>query len=80
MRLTCCHVAAHIKDPSGWSHVVVAYEPVWAIGTGQTATPEQAQDVHKKLREWVSKNVAADVAKSLRILYGGTLYGAFDCQ
>jgi hypothetical protein len=54
-----------------WSRVVIAYEPVWAIGTGKTATPEQAQEVHDKLRKWLSANVSADVANSVRIIYGG---------
>jgi len=51
---------------------VLAYEPVWAIGTGMTATPEQAQDVHAFLRARVADNDAA-VAEGLRILYGGSM-------
>jgi len=50
---------------------VIAYEPVWAIGTGKTATPEQAQATHKSIRGWVTKNVSEAVGKSVRILYGG---------
>lgn len=57
---------------SKWSDVVIAYEPVWAIGTGKTATPEQAQEVHKALRGWLAKNVSPDVAAKTRIIYGGT--------
>jgi len=53
-------------------HGVVAYEPVWAIGTGVTATPEQAQEVHAFLRERVAKH-SAEVAAQLRILYGGSM-------
>ena len=56
---------------SDWSRVVIAYEPVWAIGTGKTATPDQAQEVHAALRKWLTDNVSADVANSTRILYGG---------
>ena len=56
---------------SDWSRVVIAYEPVWAIGTGKTATPAQAQEIHKSLRQWISDNVSPDVAKAVRILYGG---------
>ena len=56
---------------SDWSKVVIAYEPVWAIGTGRTASPEQAQEVHESLRKWLNVNVSSDVAKSVRILYGG---------
>ena len=50
---------------------MIAYEPVWAIGTGKTATPDQAQEMHASLRKWLSDNVSPDVAKSVRILYGG---------
>lgn len=63
-------IANVVKD---WSRVVLAYEPVWAIGTGKTATPEQAQAVHKSLREWLSKNVSAEVAQNVRIQYGGSV-------
>jgi triosephosphate isomerase len=52
-----------------WSNVVLAYEPVWAIGTGKTATPEQAQDVHQKLRAWMKTKVSESVANSVRIIY-----------
>lgn len=58
---------------SDWSRVVLAYEPVWAIGTGKTATPEQAQQVHQDLRKWLKENVSAQVAASVRILYGGSV-------
>ena len=51
---------------------IIAYEPVWAIGTGRTATPEQAQEVHAMIRERVAARDAA-VAKGLRILYGGSV-------
>ena len=52
---------------------MIAYEPVWAIGTGKTASPEQAQEVHEKIREWLKNTVNADVAKKTRIIYGGEL-------
>ncbi|XP_053547805.1 triosephosphate isomerase [Bombina bombina] len=65
-------IADNVKD---WSHVVLAYEPVWAIGTGKTATPQQAQEVHLKLREWLKKHVSEEVAKSTRIIYGGSVTG-----
>jgi triosephosphate isomerase len=51
---------------------VIAYEPVWAIGTGVTATPEQAQDVHDYIRKRVAQH-SADVAAGVRILYGGSM-------
>jgi|TARA_B110000438_G_scaffold283259_1_gene311102 triosephosphate isomerase len=54
-------------------HLVIAYEPVWAIGTGKTATPEMAQDVHKMIRDWLKKRFNATVAGKIRILYGGSM-------
>ncbi len=56
-----------------WSKVVLAYEPVWAIGTGVTASPAQAQEVHAQLRQWLSENVSPDVANTTRIIYGGSV-------
>jgi triosephosphate isomerase len=53
--------------------IVIAYEPVWAIGTGKTATPQIAADAHKVIRSEVAKLVGAEVADSLRILYGGSV-------
>ncbi|OVA05928.1 Triosephosphate isomerase [Macleaya cordata] len=61
---------------SNWADVVLAYEPVWAIGTGKVASPAQAQEVHAELRAWLSKNVSADVASTTRIIYGGSVNGA----
>lgn len=51
---------------------IIAYEPIWAIGTGKTATPQQAQDVHRFIRETVGK-VSEQVASKIRILYGGSV-------
>lgn len=53
--------------------IAIAYEPIWAIGTGNTATPKQAQEVHSFIRETISKLYGESVAKSLRILYGGSV-------
>lgn len=58
---------------SNWADVVIAYEPVWAIGTGKVATPEQAQEVHAAVRDWLKTNVSPDVASSVRIIYGGSV-------
>ena len=58
---------------SDWSRIVIAYEPVWAIGTGKAATPEIAQDAHMAVRAWVAQNVNQDVADEVRILYGGSV-------
>jgi triosephosphate isomerase (TIM) len=53
--------------------LTIAYEPVWAIGTGRTATPEQAQEVHAELRAWLAERFGPDVAETVRILYGGSV-------
>ncbi|CAO1311082.1 unnamed protein product [Diamesa serratosioi] len=66
-------IAAQVKD---WTNVVVAYEPVWAIGTGKTATPAEAQEVHAALRKWLIENVSPAVSASLRIQYGGSVTAA----
>ena len=54
---------------------ILAYEPVWAIGTGRTATPEQAQEVHHFVRDWVGKTFNAAASAMVRILYGGSVKG-----
>jgi len=56
-----------------WSKIVVAYEPVWAIGTGKVATTEQAQEVHKGIREWIGKELGSEAAEKTRIIYGGSV-------
>ena len=62
-----------------WKNVVIAYEPVvlfnkvWAIGTGVVATPEQAQETHADIRNWISSNVSPRVAETIRIMYGGSV-------
>ncbi|KAF2789992.1 Triosephosphate isomerase [Melanomma pulvis-pyrius CBS 109.77] len=63
-------VADKVKD---WSKIVVAYEPIWAIGTGKVATTEQAQEVHAAIREWLKKEVSSEAAEKTRILYGGSV-------
>ncbi|MBI5866683.1 MAG: triose-phosphate isomerase [candidate division Zixibacteria bacterium] len=54
-------------------HVVIAYEPVWAIGTGKVATVQQAGDVHRFIRGWISKAHSPEAASRIRILYGGSV-------
>ncbi|MQL83464.1 hypothetical protein Taro_015964 [Colocasia esculenta] len=61
---------------TNWADVVIAYEPVWAIGTGKVATPAQAQEVHFDLRKWLEANVSTEVASSTRIIYGGSVNAA----
>lgn len=53
--------------------IIIAYEPVWAIGTGKTATPEQAQEVHAQIRSLVNKQFGDDVSSNVRIQYGGSV-------
>jgi len=62
--------------PEDWANVAIAYEPVWAIGTGLTATPEMAQETHADIREWIRKNVSDEIATATRIQYGGSMKGA----
>jgi triosephosphate isomerase len=64
-----------LKDVSGEAmrQVVIAYEPVWAIGTGQTATPEQAEEVHAFIRTLLAELYNTDLAQTVRILYGGSV-------
>jgi triosephosphate isomerase (TIM) len=68
-------VTGGLKDLSAddMKKVVIAYEPVWAIGTGRTATPEQANEVHALIRQKVKGLYSADIAESLRLQYGGSV-------
>lgn len=56
-----------------FNHIILAYEPVWAIGTGETATPEQAQDMHAFIRKTLASKYGEEVAESVSILYGGSV-------
>jgi triosephosphate isomerase len=60
-------------DAAAWGRLTLAYEPVWAIGTGRTATPAQAQEVHLLLRRLLRSMAGSDVAAALRLLYGGSV-------
>ena len=60
-------------DKSAWESIVLAYEPVWAIGTGETASPEQAQEMHEFIRETIRKAYGSDIANDVSILYGGSV-------
>ncbi|CAI2722657.1 unnamed protein product [Schistosoma spindalis] len=69
-------IANKIKSADEWKRVVVAYEPVWAIGTGKVATPQQAQEVHNFLRKWFKTNAPSGVDEKIRIIYGGSVTAA----
>ncbi len=60
-------------EAKDWDHIVLAYEPVWAIGTGETASPEQVQEMHEFIRETVRKAFGSDIAEDVSILYGGSV-------
>jgi len=62
--------------PTDWANIVIAYEPVWAIGTGVVASPEQAQEVHNNIRAFLASSVSSEVAETTRIIYGGSVTGA----
>eukprot|EP00416_Gambierdiscus_australes_P036290 CAMPEP_0171093264 /NCGR_PEP_ID=MMETSP0766_2-20121228/38979_1 /TAXON_ID=439317 /ORGANISM="Gambierdiscus australes, Strain CAWD 149" /LENGTH=249 /DNA_ID=CAMNT_0011551683 /DNA_START=51 /DNA_END=800 /DNA_ORIENTATION=- len=63
-------VLPKIKD---WDQIVLAYEPVWAIGTGKVATPDQAEETHANIRKFLETKVGAEVAAKVRIQYGGSV-------
>ena len=72
-------VEAQIKNAlfhlpaSAWEHIVLAYEPVWAIGTGETASPEQAQEMHAFIRKTIANHYSTELADQVSILYGGSV-------
>jgi triosephosphate isomerase len=79
--LTCLATTASVLPASlssnnspieAFKNIIIAYEPVWAIGTGVTATPQQAQDTHAYIRELLAQS-DADIAQSTPILYGGSM-------
>lgn len=60
-------------NPSDWTSIVLAYEPVWAIGTGETASPDQAQEMHHFIRKTIADKYGHSVANQVSILYGGSV-------
>jgi len=60
-------------NAAAWGNVVLAYEPVWAIGTGETASPEQAQEMHAFIRNLIEKKYNSKIAENVSILYGGSV-------
>ncbi|KAL1955416.1 hypothetical protein VTO42DRAFT_8572 [Malbranchea cinnamomea] len=65
-------VASHLS-PEQWSKVVIAYEPIWAIGTGKVATTAQAQEVHATIRKWLAEKISPNAADTVRVIYGGSV-------
>jgi triosephosphate isomerase len=66
-------IVAGVVNVEDWSRVVLAYEPVWAIGTGKACDPPTAQETIKMCRDWVSDAVSPEVAAQVRIIYGGSV-------
>lgn len=62
----------HVSNDS-WENIIVAYEPVWAIGTGETASPEQVQEMHKFIRKTIAESYSKAIAEKVSILYGGSV-------
>ncbi len=60
-------------DANSWSKIILAYEPVWAIGTGETASPEQAQEMHAFIRKTITEAYDTSIANNVSILYGGSV-------
>ena len=60
-------------DKSSWKKVILAYEPVWAIGTGETASAEQAQEMHEYVRKCISESFGKEISNNVSILYGGSV-------
>ena len=60
-------------EKKDWKNIVLAYEPVWAIGTGETASPDQAQEMHKFIRDLIAKVYGHEIADEVTILYGGSV-------
>jgi triosephosphate isomerase len=62
----------HVSDDA-WKNIIVAYEPVWAIGTGETATAAQAQEMHRFIRKTIADNYSGKIAQNVPVLYGGSV-------
>jgi len=74
-RLTLAQLESALKDVPGdqLDRLVIAYEPVWAIGTGRTATPDDAQTVHGSVRQWLNSRYTETIGETIRIQYGGSV-------
>jgi triosephosphate isomerase len=67
-------------DKSAWKKIILAYEPVWAIGTGETASAEQAQEMHEYVRKFISESFGIEVSNNVSILYGGSVKPNNACE
>ncbi|KAE8139889.1 triosephosphate isomerase [Aspergillus pseudotamarii] len=67
------NAAAKELTKEQWTKVVIAYEPVWAIGTGKVATTQQAQEVHAAIRKWLAEAISPEASENTRIIYGGSV-------
>ncbi|KAL1987341.1 hypothetical protein VTN96DRAFT_4057 [Rasamsonia emersonii] len=65
-------VAEHLSKEQ-WAKVVIAYEPIWAIGTGKVATTAQAQEVHSAIRKWLADKISPEASDNTRVIYGGSV-------
>lgn len=66
-------IALFDLEPDAWSKIILAYEPVWAIGTGETASPEQVQEIHAYIRKIITEKYHNTLAENVSILYGGSV-------
>jgi triosephosphate isomerase len=73
MAIISGQLAGSTPEGATAENTVIAYEPVWAIGTGKTASPEEAQDVHQYIRRELATRFGSDVSDKMRILYGGSM-------
>lgn len=73
IEVVTAQLGAVAKKVSDWTNIVIAYEPIWAIGTGKVASTEQAQEVHAAIRAWLKKEVSEKAAAETRIIYGGSV-------
>jgi len=73
LEVCCAQMAPVLSKVTAWDRFVVAYEPVWAIGTGVVATKDQAQEAHQAVRDFIREKCGDTVANALRIQYGGSV-------
>lgn len=68
---SCCFYADNITS---WDDAVITYDPVWAIGIGKVASPQQAQEAHLAVHDWLKNNISPDVSSTTPIIYGGNIF------